>query len=44
MYQGKPVRWFRVSSRKAKAINGVYCEPCLVVANFIKQKQELPDG
>ena len=47
MFQGKPVRWFKVTSKNDPNINGVYCEPCLVVANYVKdqkKKAEKKDG
>ena len=32
----EPTRFFHIIS---KDINGVYCEICLIIANFIKNKQ-----
>lgn len=34
-YQNKSVRWFRVSSVKNPKVNGIYCEPCLIIANAL---------
>lgn len=35
-----PTRFFKVSSNKAPMSNGVYCEPCLMVANAIKKMKK----
>lgn len=32
------VRFFKVSSKDA---NGIYCEPCLILANYIKAAKKL---
>ena len=31
----KPTRFFEVTSLKSPAVNGVYCEPCLMIANAL---------
>ena len=35
-YRNKPVRFFQVSG---KGVDGVYCEPCLVLANYVARRK-----
>ena len=39
-FQDKPTRFFAVSSSIAP-IDGVYCEPCLIVANHVARKKRM---
>ncbi len=32
-----PIRFFKIDSA---SVNGIYCEPCLVLANYIKNQQK----
>ena len=34
MFQEKPIRFFKISG----LISGIYCEPCLIVANYIAKE------
>ena len=43
MFQGKPVRWFQMTCTETPEIDGVYCEPCLVVANYLKAQKKKRD-
>ena len=33
----EPTKFFQVTG---KGINGIYCEPCLIVANYISQQKK----
>lgn len=33
----EPIRFFQVSGQ---GLNGIYCEPCLIIANFMSQKEK----
>lgn len=35
----EPTKFFQVSSDGHPAVNGVYCEPCLIIANSMNQMQ-----
>ncbi len=35
--QDLPIRFFRVESKR---LNGIYCEPCLVIANALKKAKK----
>ena len=35
----EPTKFFRVRCSKNSEVNGVYCEPCLIVANAMTQNQ-----
>jgi len=41
-------RFFQVISKKRPAVDGIYCEPCLIIANDManskKQIKQEPDG
>lgn len=34
-----PTRYFQVTSDNAPDVNGIYCEPCLVIANAMKAQK-----
>jgi hypothetical protein len=38
IYQGKPTRFFSVTGTSKSY--GIFCEPCLVIANYLAQKQK----
>ncbi len=35
----QPIKFFQVASVKMPNVNGVYCEPCLIVANAMKREE-----
>ncbi len=35
--QDLPIRFFKIES---PTLSGIYCEPCLVIANYLKDKQK----
>lgn len=35
----EPTRFFQLTFRKNPSLNGVYCEPCLIVARALASKQ-----
>lgn len=34
-----PTRFFRVTSQNTSHVNGTYCEPCLIVAHYLKKRK-----
>jgi len=34
-------RFFQVTSKKNSNVDGIYCEPCLIVANAISNKKKM---
>lgn len=37
----EPTKFFQVSSLKNPQVNGVYCEPCLIVANEMSRQEKM---
>jgi hypothetical protein len=37
----EPTRFYQVSSVNNPETNGVYCEPCLIIANALKDQQRI---
>ena len=33
----QPTKFFKITSQYSPEVNGVYCEPCLVIANAMKR-------
>ena len=40
-FQGKPIRFFHFTSEK---LSGIYCEPCIIVANELVRQKRNKDG
>jgi len=39
-----PTRFFRVESDKDVSVEGIYCEPCLILAGYLARKQGVQHG
>lgn len=37
----EPIRFFQVSAVQHPEINGVYCEPCLIIANAMSTQNQM---
>jgi hypothetical protein len=37
--EDEPTKFFQVSSDKMPEINGVYCEPCIIIANATNRQE-----
>lgn len=33
------IKFFQIASEKMPGVNGIYCEPCLIVANAMKREE-----
>lgn len=40
----EPTRFFQVSTSHDPHVNGVYCEPCLIIANAMSTKNQMRIG
>lgn len=38
----EPTKFFQVSCSHASHVNGIYCEPCLIIANAMKDQNPNP--
>jgi hypothetical protein len=37
-----PTKFFEVTSRSNPEVNGIYCEPCLIIANALNRLRKPP--
>jgi len=40
----EPMRFARVTSTQQPQVNGIYCEPCLIIANALARKKKEKEG
>ena len=44
--QGKsyPIKFFKITFKKQSVLNGVYCEPCIIIINWLANQKRKSHG